>query len=106
MDDDITLNNDELQTAVAAIGYYLYRQAGCPYGNTDTGLQGWMGRIRNEFEDLAYKTLLDGLDSGVSDDAFRRIAIDPDELRKLTADQRLDYVREFTAQLLDDENND
>lgn len=33
---------DDVQMATAAIAYYLYRQAGCPLGDSLSGLNAWL----------------------------------------------------------------
>ena len=33
---------DDVQTALAALCYYHYRQAGCPFGGSLTGLEAWI----------------------------------------------------------------
>ncbi|HEY9657693.1 MAG TPA: hypothetical protein V6C65_04450 [Allocoleopsis sp.] len=33
---------EDIQTHVAAIAYYLYRLAGCPFGNTLAGYEAWI----------------------------------------------------------------
>jgi hypothetical protein len=39
-DDDATL--EDVQVHVAALGYYLYRLAGCPLGDSLSGYQAWL----------------------------------------------------------------
>lgn len=36
------MDSDEVMTYIAGIAYYLYRQAGCPYGNNLSGYQTWV----------------------------------------------------------------
>jgi hypothetical protein len=33
---------DDLNVSTAAFGYYLYRQAGCPFGDTLSGFTAWV----------------------------------------------------------------
>jgi hypothetical protein len=39
---DIRDSIDDLNIAVCAIAYYLYRLAGCPYGETEQGYVIWL----------------------------------------------------------------
>lgn len=47
---------DDLNVSVAALGYYLYRQAGCPYGDNLSGLTAWIDIQKTAFEQLADST--------------------------------------------------
>jgi hypothetical protein len=49
MNDEI----DNLNVSVAAIAYYLYRQALCPCGDTLTGFTMWLDMQKDVFEKLA-----------------------------------------------------
>lgn len=42
----------ETTIAVAAISYYLYRLAGCPFGDTPSGLNAWNSVQIKEFVKL------------------------------------------------------
>jgi hypothetical protein len=47
---------DDIKVSVAAIGYYLYRQAGCPYGDSLSGFTAWLDTQKQAFEKLADPT--------------------------------------------------
>lgn len=45
---------DDVQTGLAAICYYLYRTAGCPYGDNLSGFEMWMqANVRGPWRKLA-----------------------------------------------------
>ncbi len=47
---------ENLEVYVAAIYYYLYRQAGCPFGNSLTGYDAWMdAQVKKPWEAFAEK---------------------------------------------------
>ena len=47
---------DDIKVSVAAIGYYLYRQAGCPYGDNFAGFSAWLEMQRDAWGKLADPT--------------------------------------------------
>lgn len=46
---------DDIKVSVAAIGYYLYRQAGCPYGDSLSGFTAWLDIQKQAWELLVEK---------------------------------------------------
>lgn len=46
---------DDIKVSVAAIGYYLYRQAGCPYGDSLSGFTAWLDIQKQSWELLVEK---------------------------------------------------
>lgn len=47
-------NIENLETHVAAIYYYLYRQAGCPFGDSLSGYDAWIeAQVKQPFETFA-----------------------------------------------------
>lgn len=50
---DEQANLEDTQIATAGLAYYLYRLAGCPFGNTLSGYQAWMEvNVFEPFHDL------------------------------------------------------
>ncbi len=50
--------DQDLQATLTAILYYLYRQAGCPYGDSLSGLTAWKRvNLDAPFNELAQKHL-------------------------------------------------
>ena len=43
---------DSLNVSVASIAYYLYRLAGCPYGDSISGWTAWLDVQKEVFEKL------------------------------------------------------
>ena len=44
---------DDLEMSVASLAYCLYRLAGCPYGDTVSGLTAWIDIQKKAFAVLA-----------------------------------------------------
>jgi len=44
---------DDLKVSIASFGYYLYRVAGCPYGDSLAGLTVWIDIQKETFATLA-----------------------------------------------------
>ena len=53
---------DDLNVSVAAFGYYLYRQSGCPFGDSLSGFTAWIDIQKNALELLAEPDGKDGED--------------------------------------------
>jgi len=45
---------DDLEMSSAALAYYQYRLAGCPYGDTVSGLTVWIDIQKETFAALAH----------------------------------------------------
>jgi len=44
---------DDLKVSIASFGYYLYRVAGCPYGDSLAGFTAWIDIQKKAFAVLA-----------------------------------------------------
>ena len=55
IDDNLTPQEqfDDAQIATAGLAYYLYRQAGCPFGDSLGGLNAWLrANVTGPFEEV------------------------------------------------------